>query len=151
LQVYPAIVQGHANNKDQPNASAAVHQAMRQLKTANTKPVPASMQSGMPSEFRPTASEIDVVLSALEKLAKAILPIDSLLAAEVVDDVVLRANSGEIDTTQGRTGIDSDLFKRLASKDEVRARSAAENFKDRLRRIVALAAVYQWKAKELTR
>jgi hypothetical protein len=148
LQVYPVIVQGYANNKDQSNASAAVHQAMRQLKNANFKPVPPNMHSGIPSEFRPTASEIDVVLSALEKLAKAILPIDSLLAAEVVDQVVLRANASETDTTQGRTGLDSDLFKRLASKDEVRARTAAETFKDRLRRIVALAAIYQWKAKE---
>jgi hypothetical protein len=103
----------------------------------------------MPSEFRPTAGEIDGVLSALEKLAKAILPIDSLLAAELVDDVVVRANSSQIDTTQGRTGIDSDLFKSLASKDEVRALSAAQSLKDRLRRIVALAAIYQWKAKEL--
>ena len=43
----------------------------------------------------------------------------------------------------------SDLFKKLAAKDEIRARSAAESFKDRLRRIVALAAIYQWKAKDL--
>jgi hypothetical protein len=72
-----------------------------------------------------------------------------LLAAEIVDDIVVRANSSQIDTTQGRTGIDTNLFKRLAAKDEVRARSAAENLKDRLQRIVAIAAIYQWKAKEL--
>lgn len=149
LQVYPVIVQGHAANKDQTAASGAVHQAMRQLKTANTKPVSVSPPSGMPAELAPTASERDGTLSTLGKLAQAILPIDSLLAAEIVDDMVVRANSSQIDTTQGRTGIDSQIFKNLASKDEVRARSAAENFKDRLRRVVALAAIYQWKAKQL--
>jgi hypothetical protein len=77
------------------------------------------------------------------------LPIDTLFAAEIVDDSVVKANSSKIDTTQGRTEIDSDLFKKLTAKDEIRARSAADSFKDRLRRIVALAAIYQWQAKEL--
>ena len=149
LQVYPLIVEGYAKNKDQTGASATVHQAVRQLKEVNSKPALPSTQFGMPAEFAPTASERDGILSTLGKLAKAVLPIDSLLAAEIVDDIVSRANGSQIDTTQGQTGIDSDLFKNLASKDEVRARSAAESFKDRLRRIVALAAIYQWKAKEL--
>ena len=149
LQVYPVIVEGHAEKKDQTAASTAVHQAMRQLKNANTKPASGSSQSGMPPEFAPSASERDGTLSTLGKLAQAILPIDSLLAAEIVDDIVTRANSSQIDTTQGRTGIDSQIFKNLAAKDEVRARSAAENFKDRLRRVVAVAAIYQWKAKQL--
>jgi hypothetical protein len=149
LQVYPLIAEGYATNKDQVGASTAVHQAVRQLKKLNTKPAPASVQFGMPAEFAPTASERDGILSTLGLLAKAVLPIDTLFAAEIVDDIVVKANSSQIDTTQGRTGIDSDLFKKLAAKDEIRARSAAESFKDRLRRIVALAAIYQWKAKEL--
>lgn len=151
LQVYPLIVQGYVAKKDQTGASAAVHQAMQRLKAANTQPVSSSIRAGMPVEFRPTANEIDGVLSAMTKLAKAVLPIHSLLASEVIDDVVARANASQIDTSQGRTGFDSDLFKSLASKDEIRARSAAESFKDRLRRIVALAAIYQWKAKVLER
>ena len=77
------------------------------------------------------------------------MPVDSLLASEVVDEMVERANGSEMDTTLGRTGIDNDIFYQLAAKDEIRARTAAENLKDRLRRIVALAAIYQWKAKEL--
>lgn len=149
LQVYPLIVQGYAAKKDQTGASAAVRQAMRQLKNANTKPASTTLQPGMPAEFAPTASEIDGVLSTLGKLGKAVLPVDTLLAAEIVDEIVLKANASQIDTTQGRTGIDSELFKQLAAKDQVRARSAAESFKDRLRRIVALAAIYQSKAKEL--
>jgi hypothetical protein len=149
LQVYPLIAKGYATNKDQVGASAAVHQAVRQLKKLNTKPARASVQFGMPAEFAPTPSERDGILSTLGLLAKAILPIDTLFAAEIIDDIVVKANSSQIDTTQGRTGIDSDLFKKLAAKDEIRARSAAESFKDRLRRIVALAGIYQWKAKEL--
>lgn len=149
LQVYPLIAERYAANKDQVGASAAVHQAMRQLKTINPKPAPASAQFGMPAEFAPTASERDGILSTLGLLAKAILPIDTLFAAEIVDDIVVKANSSQIDTTQGRTGIDGDLFKKLAAKDEIRARSAADSFTDRLRRIVALAAIYQWKANEL--
>ncbi len=93
--------------------------------------------------------EIDPALSSLGKLAKAVLPVDSLLASEVVDEMVSVANRSEIDTTQGRTGFDNDVFSKLAAKDGIRARSAAENFNDHLRRIVALAAIYQWKAKEL--
>jgi hypothetical protein len=150
LQVYPLIVQRYATNKDQIGASAAVHQAVRQLKNADTKPASASTQSfGMPASFAPNVSEIDPVLSSLGKLAKAVLPVDSLLASEVVDEMVVRANGSQTDTKQGRTGIDADVFNKLAAKDEIRARSAAENFKDPLRRIVALAAIYQWKAKQL--
>jgi hypothetical protein len=150
LQVYPLIVQRYATNKDQTGASAAVHQAVRQLKNADTKSASTSTQSfGMPASFAPSASEIDLVLSSLGKLAKAVLPVDSLLASEVVDEMVVRANGSQIDTKQGRAGIDADVFNKLAAKDEIRARSAAENFKDPLRRIVALAAIYQWKAKQL--
>jgi hypothetical protein len=149
LQVYPLIVQGYAGNKDQVGASAAVHQAVRQLKSADTKQGPSNKQFGMPSEFAPVATERDGTLATLGKLAKALLPIDTLLAAEIIDELVVRANASQVDTSQGRTGLENDLFKSFAAKDEVRARNAAENFKDRLRRVVALAAIYQSKAKKL--
>ena len=151
LQVYPLIVEGYASNKDQVGASSAVHQAVRQLKSADSKPSPSNSQFGMPAEFAPTATERDGTLSTLGKLAKAVLSVDTLLAAEIVDEIVLRANASQIDTSQGRTGIESELFKSLAAKDEVRARNAADSFKDRLRRVVALAAIYQLKAKNLDR
>jgi len=149
LQVYPLIIQGYATNKDQVGVSAVAYQAMRKLKEIKTNPAPTNKQFGMPAEFAPTASEVDGVLSALGRLAKAVLPIDSLLAAEIVDEIVVKANGSQIDTTQGRTGIDSELFRSLSAKDEVRARAAADSFKDRLRRIVALSAIYQWKAGKL--
>jgi hypothetical protein len=103
----------------------------------------------MPASFGTGTHEFDPVLSGLGKLAKAVLPVDSLLASEVLDEMVGVANRSEIDTKQGRTGFDSDVFSKLAAKDEIRARSAAENLKDHLSRLVALAAIYQWKAKEL--
>jgi hypothetical protein len=148
LQVYPVIVEGYARDKDQVSASAAVRQAVRLLKSADNKAAPASAQVGMPAEFVPSATERDGTLSTLGKLAKAVLPVDTLLAAEIIDEVVVRANASQVDTSQGRTAIDSDLFKSFASKDEIRARNAADSFKDRLRRVVALAAIYQWKAKK---
>jgi hypothetical protein len=147
LQVYPLIVARYAANKDQVGASAATHQAMRQLKNANSKPS-GTPPFGMPAAFMLSAREMDPLLSGLVKLANAVLPVDSLLAAEVVDEMVDVANRSELDTKQGRTGFENDVFSKLADKDEIRARSAAENLKDRLRRIVALAAIYKWKAKQ---
>jgi hypothetical protein len=151
LQVYPLIVEGYARNTDPVGASAAVRQAVRQLRSVDKKPGSSNPQFGMPSEFAPTPTERDGTLSTLGKLAKAVLTIDTLLAAEIVDEIVVKANASQIDTSQGRTGIDSDLFKSFAAKDEVRARNAADNFKDRLRRVVALASIYQTKAKKLDR
>ena len=148
LQVYPVIVERYVTDKDQIGASAAVHQAMKQLKSAG--PTPANATSfGLPASYVRSANESDALLWSLGKLAKAVVPVDSLLASEIVDEMVVRANAIQIDTTQGRTGFESDVFTKLAAKDEIRARSAAENLKDRLQRIVALTAIYQWKAKAL--
>jgi hypothetical protein len=150
LQVYPLIVQRYAADKDQVGASAAVHQAMKQLKSGGARPLDAT-PFGMPASLLGSANESDPLLWSLGKLAKAVVPIDGLLASEVVDEMVVRANAVQIDTKQGRTGFDSDVFTKLTAKDEIRALSAAENLKDRLQRIVALAAIYRWKAKELER
>ncbi len=63
--------------------------------------------------------------------------------------MVQAANRSELDTSQGRTGFDADVFKQLAAKNELRAEQAALNLKDELRQIVARASIAQWKAKEL--
>lgn len=148
VQVYTLIVQQHAINKDQIGAAAVVRQAVRQLKKADTKP-PDTQPFGTPLSLASRAGGADPILWSLGKLAKAVLTVDGLVASEIVDEFVTRANASQMDTNQGRIGFDSDLFKNLAAKDEVRARSAADNFKDRLQRIVALAAIYQWDAKAL--
>lgn len=145
---YTLIIQQYAINKDQIGAAAVVRQTVRQLKNADTKP-PDTQPFGTPPSVASSASGSDPVLWSLGKLAKAVLTVDGLVASEIVDEFVTRANASQMDTKQGRIGFDSDLFKNLAAKDEVRARSAAENFKDRLQRIVALAAIYQWDAKAL--
>ncbi|HEX8072248.1 MAG TPA: hypothetical protein VF546_20045, partial [Pyrinomonadaceae bacterium] len=49
----------------------------------------------------------------------------------------------------GRTGFDAAAFKQFAAADEARARQAAETFRDPLRRVVALAALYQRQAEAL--
>jgi hypothetical protein len=147
LQVYPLIVRAYVASKDQAGATASIHRAMKQIKSADTKPF--ELPAGIPVSVVRSGQEFDPVLLSLSRLAKAVLPIDGLLAAEVVDELVGVANRSEIDTKQGQTGFDTDVFCELAAKDEVRARSAAEGFQDHLRRIVALAAIYQWKAKEL--
>src|SRR5205085_10329146 len=96
-----------------------------------------------------TSRELDPVLLSLSKLAKAVLPINESLAFEVLDEAVRTANVSEMDTGQGRTGFDADLFKQFAAKNDARTRQAAETFKDPLRRIVALAAIYEQQAMQL--
>jgi hypothetical protein len=148
LEAYTLIIQQYAVNKDQIGAAAVVRQAVRQLKNADTKP-PDTQPFGTPPSLASRAGGADPILWSLGKLAKAVLTVDGLVASEIVDEFVTRANTSQMDTNQGGIGFDSDLFKNLAAKDEVRARSAAENFKDPLQRIVALAAIYQWDAKAL--
>lgn len=86
---------------------------------------------------------------SLSKLAKAVALSNETLALEVLDEMVQAANSSNVDTTQGRMGFETDVFSRLAAKNEIRVRQAVEALKDPLRQIVALAAIYQWKAGEL--
>ena len=50
----------------------------------------------------------------------------------------------------GRLGFDVELFGLGAQKDEVYVRSLATGITDALRQISALAAIDEWKAKELT-
>ncbi len=146
-QVYPALINKCGANKDVACASALVYQAMKQLKRAET--APATPPAGIPASVFMTTKELDPVLSSLSKLAQAVLPINESLGFEVLDEAVQAANVSEMDTGQGRTGFDADVFKQFAAKNEARMRQAAETFKDPLRQIVALAAIYQRQAEEL--
>lgn len=58
------------------------------------------------------------------------------------DEVVAAANSSALDTGQGRTGFDAELFGKLSPGNEVRVGQSAEALKDRLRRIVAASAIH---------
>lgn len=148
LEAYPAIINRCVADKHRTcAASLLVSKAVRQLKRADLTPnvPPASI----PTSVVPSKGEFDPVLSGLSKLATLIAPLDEQLALEVLDEVVAAANSSALDTEQGRTGLDAELFRKLSARNEVRVRQSAETFKDRLRRIVATSAIYQARAAAL--
>lgn len=147
LRVYPAIVTKCAAEKDRACASNSVYQAMKQLKRADAGP--PNVPEGTPLSTLPSGSEFDPVTLSMGRLATLLMPIDETLALEVLDELVAAANVSKVDTGQGRVGFDAAVFRTVAAGDEARARQATENFKDPLRQIVAAAAIYQWKAKEL--
>jgi hypothetical protein len=149
LRVYPVIIEKCIAKKDQPCASNLVSEAVRQLKQADG--TPAAPPPGMPTSVIASRKEADPVLLSLSKLAKSILPINEGLALEVLNEMVAAANRSEVDTKQGRTGFETDVFKAFAAKNETQSLLAAQNLEDRLRRIVSLAAVYKWKAEGLAR
>jgi len=148
LQVYPVIINKCAAKKDNQCATVAFYQALRQLKNADV--TPNTPPAGIPQSMVATSKEFDPVLSSLGKLAKAVLPISDEFALQALDEMVQAANRSELDTSQGRTGFEADVFKLIAAKNEGRAQQAALNLKDELRQIVALATIDGWKAKELT-
>lgn len=147
LQVYPVIINKYVISKDHSNATLIVYQAIKQLKHANTEV--AIPPAGIPSSALVISRELDPVLLSLSKLAKVVVSMDEPLALEILDETVRSANASDMDTGQGRTGIDLDVFRKLTPKNEIRVRQAAESLKDPLRRIVALAIIYQWEAEEL--
>ena len=147
LQVYPVIISKCAQKKDQNCVAASVYEAIRQLKHAET--TPAIPPSALTSSGVSSSRESDVVVLSLSRLSEAVAPINEVLALEVLDEMVLAANQGERQAGEGRLKFETVAFRRLAAKDEIRVRQTAENLKDPLRQIVALAAVYQWKAEDL--
>jgi hypothetical protein len=151
VEVYPALINRCVADKRQPSSCAnlLVSKAVRQLKRADATPF--TPPAGIPASIVPTNREFDPVLSSLSKLAVIIAAHDETLALEVLEEVVAAANASGMDTAQGRTGLELEAFRKLAARNEVRVRQAAEAFKDRLRQIVALAAISQWKAAELAK
>lgn len=139
MRVYPVIVGKCVALKDRTCAADSVYQAIRQLKEAGNS-APAA-PAGVPASMLPTGREFDPVALSLCKLAKSVAPIDGELALNVLDEVVQAANRSEVDTTQGRTGLEMDVFKLLAAVDETRVYQAAGGLRQRLPRIVALATL----------
>jgi tetratricopeptide (TPR) repeat protein len=129
LQVYSVLIDRCDKSQDPSCAPVLVNRAREQLKGV--------------------ADQRDVPL-ALSRLAKTILPANEVLALEVLDEAVAAANAGGADTAQAQVGLELDIFRVLAGKNEVRARQAAGALKNSLQRLCALAAVYQYKARELT-
>jgi hypothetical protein len=147
LDVYPAIIEKCIARKDHACASTLVTQAVRQLRQSDK--TLATPPPGIPASALATSREVDPVLTSLGKLAKLLLPVDETPAREVLDEMIAAANRTEVVTDDGRTGFEADVFKSFAAKNETRTLLAAQTLKERLRRIVALASVYQWKAEGL--
>lgn len=147
LEAYPAIINRCLADKNRTcAASLLVNKAVGQLKRADS--TPHTPPAGIPLPLV-TNREFDPVLSGLSKLALLIAPLDAQLALEVLDEIINAANASALDTEQARTGLDVELFRKLSAKHEVRVKQSAEAFKDRLRRIVAHAAIYQAQAAAL--
>lgn len=147
LEAYPAIIKHCVADKNQTCVSLLTYKAVSQLKRADL--APHTPPAGIPMSIVPSSREFDPVLSSLSKLASLIAPLDEQLALEVLDEVIAAANSSALDTEQGRTGLDVELFRKLSLRNDVRVRQSAEALKDRLRRIVAMSAIYQARAAEL--
>jgi hypothetical protein len=148
-QVYPVLISRCIANKDQSCAISLTYQAIKQLKRADTSPpIPPE---GIPHTIFASNLESDPVLSGLANLALSVMPLNETLALEVLTEVAATADSSKVDTRQGRIGFNANIFKKLAPKNETRVRQVAESFKDPLRQIVALAAIYQWKTEELSK
>jgi hypothetical protein len=147
LKVFPVIAAKCARKEDS-CARDSVNQAVRQLKkadVASSTPLP-----GVPGSISGTKRDVDPSLSSLGSLAFAVLSTKDELALDVLDEIVVAANHSELDTAQGRTGLDTSLLKKLAARNEERTTLAALQFQDPLRQIVALAAIEQWKVDKLT-
>jgi hypothetical protein len=148
LLVYPSILEKCIAKSDQTGASGAVQDAMTRLKRADTTPeVPPA---GIPASAIPTGVELDPIVLSLSKLAKLILPINSDLGFMVLAEMVAAANRTEVDSGNGRPGFETDVFKFFAAQDPDQAELTAYTLKDRLRRIVSLAAVYKSRVERLT-
>lgn len=147
LQAYPVIAAKCVATKDELCARDSVTQAVKQLRKADTSP--PMPPAGIPSSVFAGKGEFDPILASLGKLALSVISIKDGLALDVLDELVAVANHSEVDTSQGRTGFESSLFKKLAEKDEGRVTLAALQLEDHLRQIVALAAIDQWKSDKL--
>lgn len=144
VKVFPVIAGRCAAQKDNIGARDSVNQAVRQLKKADVTPF--TPPPGVPASIFGTKRDVDRVLQSLGNLASAVLSVEDELALDVLDELVIAANHSELDTSQGRTGFETSLVKKLAAKNEERTIASALQFQDPLRQIVALAAIEQWKA-----
>lgn len=147
LKVFPVIVAKCAAKDDEVCARDSINQAVKQLKNADVTPF--TPPTGVPASVFGTKRDRDPVLSSLGSLVSSVLSVKDELALDLLDELVIAANHSELDTSQARTGFETTLFKKLASRNEERTTTAALQFQDPLRQIVALAAIEQWKSDKL--
>lgn len=147
LRVYPALISKCVAKKDQACADRLVSQSLRQAKSSDTSAPP--VPEGIPVSAVAGDPRFDPVLSFIAELAIKVLPSGNGLAFNVLDELVSVANATPIETSQARIGFDVSIFKKLAPKNETHVQQAAYSLKNPVQRVLALAAMYQWKAKEI--
>jgi hypothetical protein len=146
-QIYSVLIQKCAGRKDAACVTDVAYKAMRSFDRADAAPF--TPPAGTPAAFFLNGRESDPVLQGLASLGQAVAPFQEVLAFEFFDKMVTSANRSEVDTALGRVGFDPEVFKTIASINEVRAAQLAGGMDDSLRRIVALAEVSKWKAEVL--
>lgn len=130
LRAYPLIIRSCAARKDVSCATSLLAAAVQLINNNATK------------AERPRI---------LVELVKAIRPVDESLALETLEEAVKAANRSDLDTSNGDPGFDSQVFAILMPKDKVRLEQAAQALKDRVQRIISLAAIYRARAEALAR
>jgi hypothetical protein len=128
LKAYPEIIRACVDKKYSYDAITLVQEAVRKLKGAG---------------------ERDDLPRIFSQLAISIAPLDSALALDVLEETVYAANRSHIDTGNGYAGFNINVFYSLVAKDENRVLDAANILKDRVRWIMAKAAILRWKAERL--
>ncbi|MCA1566882.1 MAG: hypothetical protein LC803_14800 [Acidobacteria bacterium] len=128
LRLYPVLIGACVKRKDAACANALTYQAVKQLKA--------------------TSPDSPALALSLSALAQAVAPVNVELAFDALDEAVAAANANNFfkDAELGRPGINVEIFKTLAAKNEVRALQSANALKERLPRIAALAAMCRAKA-----
>lgn len=147
-RVYPVLIRKSVAIKDKPHAARLVQQALQQVKDSDTSPLP--VPAGIPVSAVEADKRFDPVLSFIAELATDVLSYNDELAFVILDELVSTANATASAAEQEQIGFDAAVFKKLAPRKEMHVRQAAHSLRSPLQRVLALASVNQWKAKELT-
>lgn len=148
MKVYPALIRKSVASKDRPRAARLVYQALQQIRDADTSP--PSVPEGIPASAVANDEGFDPVLAFAARLATEVIPSGDDLAFDVLDQVVSFANNAPVKAERSWISFDAGVFKKLAPKNEMRAQQAAYSLRNSVQRVLALSAIYQWKAKELS-
>jgi hypothetical protein len=124
------------------------HELMSEVLTRIDTPVDSEKPSSTSVKTERGQNSFDPRLAALNKLTRTVKGLDESLQLQFLDAMVAAANRSALDTSLGITGIDYELFGRVALGKPEQARKSALDFQDPLRRILALSSIADAKAKQ---
>jgi hypothetical protein len=146
---YPQVVDRLYARKLKDRASALVRRALVRLPRSNAEPPPPLTNA--PALTAQGGAESDSVVYGLSSLVGASMKYDEAVAFEALDGLVSSLNLNKPDRAGRRALPDPELFRAAAAADGPRALQSAEQIKDRLWKVVALAGVYRARVDELDR